>query len=436
MLRADVVVGALWGDEGKGKFVGSVGHQYDAVLRVNASTNAGHCVSDGTTTWVTRQLPSVFFPERTLLVIAPGALLNLSALAEEVRERPDRAALRGRVKVASSAALLIRPYVEKGKGGRSLVLGSTHQGTGAAAVARTARHALRLYDVARAAEGGEQGRREILPKIAETCLETSPERFGKDRSADGLYHRGVLEELVTAWRSLGEMLKPFCVDYTSFLVRELRANDRHVLLEGCNGLLLDNLHGALPHVTSASTNVSAMLCGANLSPGDAGTVTVVMAAYATCLGKRPFPTEMPASVAAAIQKRCNEVDVAVNAPRRLGWLDVPALRKALAGCSGAVLHLNKLDALTGAGPLRIATHYVVDGHPLEIMPDDPALVARAKPRYLELQGWTEEIRGLRELSKLPRNARAYVREIQELIPNRIASIGTGPASLDRIEVPA
>lgn len=436
MLRADVIVGALWGDEGKGKFVGYVGHGYDAVLRVNASTNAGHCVNDGKTTYVTRQLPSVFFPKQTRLVVAPGALMNLNALADEIRERPDRAELRGKVLVASSVALLIRPYVEKGQGGRSLLMGSTHQGTGPAAVARTARHALRLWDVQHAAQGGEAERREVLQKIADTCRETSPDRFGKDAASDGPYHRGVLDELLGAWRYLSDVLGgEFCVDYTALLVEDLRAGDKKILLEGCNGLLLDNLHGALPHVTSASTNVAAMLCGANLAPVDAGTVTVVMAAYANCLGKRPFPTEVPDSIADPILARCNEIDVAQGQKRRLGWLDAPALRKALAGCSGAVLHLNKLDALTGTLPLKICTHYEVGGRELAVMPDDPSLVAQAKPKLMDVAGWTQDLRGAREWSALPEAARAYVKAVQALLPNRIVSVGTGPANSDRVDVP-
>jgi adenylosuccinate synthase len=338
------------------------------------------------------------------------------------------------VQVASSVALLIRPYVEKGQGGRSLQLGSTHQGTGPAAVARTARHALRLWDVQHAVAGDEAARAAVLGRIAETCRETQPDRFGRDAVADDRYHREVLEENLTAWRGLEEALGPFCVDYTRFLLEALRQGDRRVLLEGCNGLLLDYLHGALPHVTSASTGVSAMLSGANLAPADAGTVTVVMAAYATCLGKRPFPTEMPPALAAPLLTRCNEVDVAVGAPRRLGWLDLPALRKALAGCAGAVLHLNKLDALTGTSPLRICTHHRVDDQELAVMADDPDAVAQARPRYLELPGWTEDLRGARRWEDLPAAARAYVQAVAERLPCPIVSIGTGPANLDHVSL--
>ena len=138
MVKADVIVGGFFGDEGKGKVVGWLGHGYDAVLRVNASTNAGHCVSDGVHYHVTRQLPSVFFPKRTLLVVGPGALLNPVALEQEVRGRADREQLRGKLHIASSISLVIRPYIQKGQGFMSNFIGSTHQGTGPSAVARAA----------------------------------------------------------------------------------------------------------------------------------------------------------------------------------------------------------------------------------------------------------------------------------------------------------
>ncbi len=180
-MPTDVIVGALWGDEGKGKLVGAIGGGYDAVLRVNASTNAGHCVHDGTAVRVTRQLPSVFGPGRTLLVLAPGALLNLEALADELLARHDLPTLRGRVRVASSITLVLRPYVEKGQGGLSLTLGSTHQGTGPSAVARTARHALRLFDVEAAWRGLAFGadRAEVLGSSSGPASRPRPSASGR-----------------------------------------------------------------------------------------------------------------------------------------------------------------------------------------------------------------------------------------------------------------
>jgi adenylosuccinate synthase len=434
MLSADVIVGALWGDEGKGKYVGWVGHRYDVVMRVNASTNAGHCVDDGSSTQVTRQLPSVFFPKRTQLVLAPGALLNLASLEQELAGRPDIDGLAGNFAVASSISLVIRPYIEKGQGGRSKLIGSTHQGTGPSAVARTARHSLRLFDVQHVVDGSADERREVLAKIERTCRETSPLLFADGSEETRAYAAGVLDELVSAYRRIEEMVGGFCVDYSRLLTGWLRRGEARVLIEGCNGMLLDNLHGALPHVTSAPTNLAAMLCGANLSPRNAGELVVVMATYSTCLGKRPFPTEMTPDEAAHFYANCNEVDVAEHNARRLGWLDLPALRKALVGAEGAALHMNKMDVLSGLPRIKVCTHYRIDGRDVEVMPDDPSLVARSEPCYELFEGWDEPISDVRELTDLPANARRYVEFVEENLSFSVASLGVGPKNGDIIEI--
>jgi adenylosuccinate synthase len=430
--NVDVIVGAYFGDEGKGKLVGATGHGYDAVLRVNASTNATHKVCDGEHTWITRQLPSVFFPRATRLVLAPGALLNLPALAEELAARPDLDTLAGNLAVASSIALVLPPYIEKGQGGMSLVIGSTRQGTGPSAVARTARHALHLHDVEAVVAGAAGAREEALEKLARTVRETWPERPAPPSPA---YLDELLDEQVAAFRAVAALVGRFSVDYTRLLATRLSAA-RALLIEGCNGLLLDNLHGAHPHVTSTSTNVAAMLMGANLSPFWLRQAIVVTSAYANCLGKRPFPTEQSGAVAEHLHARCDERDVAAGELRRVGWLDVPGLRKALAGCAGAVLHLSKLDALSGLSELCVCTHLDVDGKLVEVLPDDPRAVRRARPVYLTLPGWSEPLGEARRFADLPAAARGYVLAVERLLGHRVVSLGVGPRNQDLIAVGA
>ena len=434
MLRADVVVGGLLGDEGKGKYVGGRCHGYDAVMRVNASTNAGHCVSDGTNSYVTRQLPSVFFPNKTLLIIAPGALLNPVALAEEVRGRPDIAELAGKLKIASSVSLVIRPYLEKGQGGMSNVIGSTHQGTGPSAVARAARHSLHLYDLRAVADGDEAAAEEVLNKLARTCVETLPLRFSSGSDELHRYCVEVLDELVASFEDVRSLVGDPCVDFNSFVLDELHQGHKRILVEGCNGLLLDNLHGAHPHVTSTSTNSGALICGANLSPKSIDQIIVVIAAYSTCLGKRPFPTEMAETDAAHFFANCNEIDVAQHNRRRIGWIDLPALRKALSGSQGAVLHLNKLDVLSGLERIKICDSYQIDGRSCQVLPDDPWLYRRAEPHYLEVDGWAQPLAEARSPADLPANARSYVELVADLLPNDIVSLGVGPRNADFIEL--
>ncbi len=434
MLTADVIVGGFFGDEGKGKYVGGAGHDYDAVLRVNASTNAGHCVVSERYSLVTRQLPSVFFPARTQLVIAPGALVNPVALAEELTGRPDVEQLRGKLKVASSVALVIRPYREKGRGPLSKLIGSTHQGTGPTAVARAARHALRLYDLRAAASGDAEHVQRVREKLVRTCGETLPLRFVNDSPENEAYYDEVLAELVEAFKKIEQHAGDFCVDYNTFVTQLHEGPDKRLLVEGCNGLLLDNLHGALPHVTSTSTNIGALICGANLSPKSIDRIIVIIAAYCTCLGRRPFPTEMSSEQAAHFFANCNEVDVAEHNRRRIGWFDLPAYRKSLSGCQGAELHMNKLDVLTGLEQIKICTHYLISGKRVDILPDDPILYAKAEPQYLDVDGWHQPLEQARTFSALPAAAQRYVQLLERELPNQIKSVGVGPKNDQVIQV--
>lgn len=429
-LSVDIVVGALWGDEGKGKYVANVCQEYDAVLRVNASTNAGHCVDDGKNQYVTRQLPSYFHPKNTDLIVSPGALLNLPRLKEEIEERPDIKELRGRLKVASSISLVLDSYVMKTHGKQSQMIGSTHQGTGPSAVARCARHSLHLYDIEAALNGDSS----ILDKIAHTTRETLPGQFDEDNEENREFFQKILDDNIQAFQRIQDLIGPFCVDYTYYIGEDLRKKKKRVLIEGCNGLLLDNLHGAQPHTTSAPTNLGAMITGANFAPQEVENTVVVMAAYSTCLGKRPFPSEMSEEESSHFYKNCNETDVAEAIRRRLGWLDIPALRKALVGSANASLHLNKLDVFSGVSTIKVCARYEIDGSMYDYMPDDPRLIERAIPHYESLPGWTDSISGCQEFSELPQNAQSYVRRIEEWLGLKICSIGTGPKNADFIKV--
>lgn len=428
-LKVDVITGALYGDEGKGKVVSATGRRYDAILRVNASTNATHCVTDGVHAHVTRQMPSLFFAPDTELVLAPGALLNLPALADEVAARADVAELPGRVRIATTCALVLPPYIEKGQGGMSVALGSTHQGTGPSVVARAARHTLRVYDVLAAREGGP-AREDVLERLRRTSAETLPERYAALPATAPIFAQW-LDAQLEATARLDALLGPtWPTAYTAWLHTLQRRDHARALIEGCNGMLLDNLHGGLPHVTSTPTSPAAMLAFAHLSPACADALIVVMAAYGTCLGKRPFVAEMTPDEAHHFYTRCDEVDPTQHQLRRLGWLDLPALRKALTGATGASLHMNKLDVLSGAGPIKLCTHHLIDGQPHEVMPDDPRAVARATSVWDTMPGWDAPLRDARTWSDLPENARAYIDRVARELELPIVAVGVGPRDQD------
>lgn len=232
-MKVDVIVGGLYGDEGKGKIISYLGdeNKYDYVFRVNASTNASHSVQldDSEDLIITKQLPSVFFNSNVKFVVGPGAILNLEALKEEVLQRPDIEIIRNKVYIASSICLLIKPYIEKNKNGEiSAKLGSTNQGTGIAVVARTRRHCIRLYDIENVING-EITKEELKEKIKFSCEEID-KAFYVNKTED--YYNQIVNELIEDYKIIGEKIGKFSVDYTGF-ISSIRENSK-ILIEGCN----------------------------------------------------------------------------------------------------------------------------------------------------------------------------------------------------------
>lgn len=423
-MVVDVIVGGLYGDEGKGKVVSFLGNEnnYDYVFRVNASTNASHSVQldDSEGLIITKQLPSVFFNDNVKFVVGPGAVMNLTALAEEVYSRPDD--LYGKVIIASSICLLIEPYIEKTIGSTiSKEIGSTNQGTGVAVVARTRKHCLRLYDVQNAVEGFITVD-DLINKIIFTSMETDKEYFSKkDRS----YFISIAKKLMNEYVDIKNEIGQFSYDYTKFL-SEMPENSK-VLIEGCNGIMLDNLHGLNPYTTSASTSINALLNGANISPYDLRKTYIIITGYFCCLNKRPFLTEMTEEEAEKIYRNNDEVDNAEGMKRRVGWFDLPTLRKALIGHRGAKLIMNKLDIMKDLDVIKVCTHYQVkDGRIVDYMPDNIAELEGATPIYKKLEGWGN-IEDIDNATKLPFNLEFFIRFIEkELGLNfKVEYIGNG-----------
>lgn len=421
-MKVDVIVGGLYGDEGKGKIVSYLGNEnnYDYVFRVNASTNASHCVqlegSDDII--VTKQLPSVFFNDDVKFVVGPGAVLNLKALKEEVYSRPDD--LMNKVSIASTICLLIEPYIEKTVGSTiSKSLGSTNQGTGVAVVARTRRHCLRLYDVANCVNG-KLTVEELVEKIIFTSNETDFVYFSKKEKA---YFSKIAEDLINEYKAIVEKIGEFSVDYTQFL--NAIPEDSKILIEGCNGIMLDNLHGLNPYTTSASTAVNALMNGANISPYHLNDTYIICTGYFCCLNKRPFLTEMEEEDAEKIYINNDEVDNAEGMKRRIGWFDLPTLKKALTGHEGAKLVINKLDIMKDLEKVKICTEYrLSDGRTVEYMPDNLMELQGAVPVYREFDGWGDISQATCK-DELPEALLEFLSYVEKETHFKIAFVGNG-----------
>ena len=432
-MKIDVIVGGLYGDEGKGKIISYLGDEkkYDYVFRVNASTNASHSVQldNSDELIVTKQLPSVFFNKDIKFVVGPGAVLNLEALKEEVLQRPDIDIIKNKVYIASSICLLIKPYIEKNKSGEiSNKLGSTNQGTGIAVVARTRRHCIRLYDIENVING-EITKDELKEKIKFSCEQIDKELY---KNRNERYYEDIALELIENYKIIKEKIGDFSVDYTSFLASIPEKSK--ILIEGCNGIMLDNLHGLNPYTTSASTSINSLLNGANLSPYLIDKSYIVCTGYFCCLNKRPFVTEMEKDDADKIYKNNSEIDGAEGMLRRIGWFDMPTLKKALIGHKNSELIINKLDIMKDLTEIKVCTNYILpNGEKLEYMPDNLKIVEKVKPEYKIFKGWGE-LKNVNNYESLPNELKEFIKFVEDETKFKVAYIGVGRRKSDLIKL--
>lgn len=428
-MKVDVIVGGLYGDEGKGKVVSNLGKNYDYIFRVNASTNASHTVvlEDGKS-FVTKQLPSVFGQDNIKFVVAPGAVLNLHALRLELESRNDLDKIYNNVTVASSISLLINPYIDRNKSqNHSKKYGSTNQGTGNAIIARDARHSIKLIDVQNVINNIISFDM-LVAKIKESCYELD-KSFYQDKNDE--YFNDEATRLIEDFMQIEKLIGNFCKDYSNFLYNiESNAN---ILIEGCNGIMLDNLHGLNPFTTSASTSINSLLNGANISPYYLNEMYVIITGYFCCLNKRPFLTEMDEKDANKLYKYNSEVDDAENMKRRLGWFDLPTLKKSLIGHKNAKLILNKLDILQDLEKVKVCDYYLNEmNKKIYVMPDDVELLKRLKPHYIEFNGWGN-IDNI-DKNNIPKELKEYIDYIEKETKEKVAYIGIGRKDKDLIKL--
>lgn len=428
-MKVDVIVGGLYGDEGKGKVVSNLGKKYDYIFRVNASTNASHTVvlEDGKS-FVTKQLPSVFGKDDVKFVVAPGAILNLHALRLELESRNDLDKIYNKVTIASSISLLISPYIDRNKSqNHSKKYGSTNQGTGNAIIARDARHSVKLMDVQNTINNIITFET-LVNKIKESCYELD-KAFYQDKKEE--YFTLEANNLLEDYKKIEKLIGSFCKDYSNFLYN-IESNS-NILIEGCNGIMLDNLHGLNPFTTSASTSINSLLNGANISPCYLNEMYVIITGYFCCLNKRPFLTEMDEEDANSLFKYNSEVDDAENMKRRLGWFDLPTLRKSLIGHKNAKLILNKLDIMQDLKKVKVCDYYLNEQNKkIYVMPDDVDQLKQLKPHYKEFKGWGN-IDNI-DKNNIPSTLKEFIKYIEKETKEKVAYIGIGRKDKDLIKL--
>ena len=425
MAGSIVVLGTQWGDEGKGKIVDLLSAQADAVVRFQGGHNAGHTlVIDGKKT-VLHLIPAGILNPGVECLIGNGVVLSLEALKEEILKLEGAGVeVRERIRISPACAIILPYHVmldrarEKARGDRAI--GTTCRGIGPAYEDKVARRGLRttdLLDTERLAE-----RLEPVLDFHNFVLE---KRFGESP----LDFNAVLEEAA----ALGDFFAPMVGDVSARLY-QLRDEGSRIMFEGAQGTLLDIDHGTFPYVTSSNTTVGGVCTGAGVGPNAIDYVLGITKAYVTRVGGGPFPTELFDDDGRRLGERGAEFGATTGRPRRCGWLDAVALKRAvrLNGVTG--LCVTKLDVLDGFADLKICTAYRLDGKIIESTPLDVFDWARLEPVYETLPGWDKSVRGMTRLEDLPPTARSYLDRMEELTGVPIHIIATGPERHENIVI--
>jgi len=415
--RNVVVIGAQWGDEGKGKVVDWLTDHAQGVVRFQGGHNAGHTLVIGGRKTVLHLIPSGILREKVACYIGNGVVISPQALIEEI-EALEAAAVdvRSRLKISEACPLILPHHAaldaarEAAKGAGKI--GTTGRGIGPAYEDKVARRAIRLQDL------------------------FHPERFAtKLRELldfhnfvlRNYFHAGTVDFQKTLDESmrLAERIKPMVADVPRLLYEAAQAG-QNLLFEGAQGSLLDIDHGTYPYVTSSNCVAGAAAAGAGIGPRELHYVLGVTKAYATRVGSGPFPTELEDEVGRQLASRGNEFGATTGRPRRCGWFDAAALKRAIQINGIGGLGVTKLDVLDGMETLQLAIGYRVDGALSDILPVGAESLEGCEPVYEELPGWKESTVGLTRFGQLPGAAQDYLKRIEQVCAVPIDLISTGP----------
>jgi len=412
-----VILGAQWGDEGKGKVVDLVAEKAGMVVRFSGGDNAGHTVINPCGEFRLHLIPSgIFYPD-VVSVIGNGVVVNPKVLLDEMEGLEKRGVDTGRLFV-SNRAHLIMPYhtlldgLEEGaRGGKAI--GTTRKGIGPAYADKTARLGIRCGDLM-----DKDGFRERLGSV----LEQKNAILTKVYDAEPLS----LDEIYADYCGYGERLAGH-IRETTGMVEEALSRDEVVLLEGAQGAMLDPDFGTYPYTTSSSPLAGGGCLGAGLGPSAIDHILGVFKAYTTRVGAGPMPTELDGEIGEIIRQQAHEFGTTTGRPRRCGWFDAVVARFStrINGFTGAAI--TRLDILSNLPKINICVGYELDGERIDYFPADVAAVERCRPVYEEHDGWQTPISDVRDYDGLPENAKRYLARLEELISCPIKIISVGPA---------
>tara|TARA_B100001750_G_scaffold94116_1_gene74265 strand:- start:2085 stop:3380 length:1296 start_codon:yes stop_codon:yes gene_type:complete len=418
-----VVIGAQWGDEGKGKVIDLLTKQAKAVVRFQGGHNAGHTLVINGEKTVLHLIPSGIFND-VKCIIGNGVVLHIPTLLEEIDSlRKKGVLLEGNFLISSQCPLILPTHIllddarERALGNRAI--GTTGRGIGPAYEDKVGRRTIHLIDL------------------------LDPDKFREKLQNLMEYHNFLLKNLYNSqiseikevedlWLSFSSKISPFIAD-TSLEINTLLSKDKKILFEGAQGSMLDIDHGTYPFVTSSNTVAGAASTGSGVGPGVFNKVLGITKAYTTRVGSGPFPTELNDSNGKHLADIGIEFGATTGRPRRCGWLDLVALRRAIVNNSISHLCLTKIDVLDGLEEINVAVEYELSGKVFSIMPNlNEQDLGKCKPIYKTFKGWQEQTSGMRNIEDLPDEAKIFISSIEKILSLKISLISTGPDRNDII----
>jgi adenylosuccinate synthase len=419
MSNGIVVVGAQWGDEGKGKIVDVFSANADMVVRYQGGANAGHTLVVNGQKTVLHLVPSGILHPETTCVIASGVVIDAEGLVDEIKKLKANNYLQNpKQLLVSDSCTVILPYHKALDAAREKSLaegkiGTTGKGIGPAYEDRASRRAIILADLF--------DRDNLKAKLELSLIEKNAllEKVYGEKTHD-------VDELMKKLRSLADELAPYRARDASSIIHKYLKTGKKVLFEGAQGTLLDILHGTYPFVTSSSTVAGSACIGAGIGPTNIGKVIGITKAYTTRVGSGPFPTELKDETGVKIQSIGHEFGSTTGRPRRCGWLDLVAMKYAIRVNGITNIALLKLDVLTGFDKIGVCTGYKLNGELTQEFPNSAYELEKVEPIYEYLPGWKEDLTKISNLKDLPRAATSYIDFIGNQLGTPIDVISVGP----------
>lgn len=415
-MSSVVVVGTQWGDEGKGKITDFLSENAEVISRYQGGDNAGHTIKFDGETFKLQLIPSGIFYKEKISVIGNGVVVNPKSIVTELKYLHDRGINTDNLRISDRCHIILPyhiqldTYQEESKGDNKI--GTTNKGIGPAYMDKAARVGIRMADLLD---------KEIFEERLRINLEEKNRMFTKMYGGEALNFDDIFEE----YYEYGQQIKQYVTD-TSYLVNEALDNNKNVLFEGAQGVMLDIDHGTYPFVTSSNPIAGGTTVGGGVGPAKINKVIGVCKAYTSRVGDGPFPTELFDEVGEQIRTVGREFGTVTGRPRRVGWFDAVVMNhsKRVSGITN--LSLNSIDVLSGLETVKICTAYELDGKVINHYPASLKELERCKPIFEEMPGWSEDVTACKTLEELPETARHYVQRVSELVGVRISTFSVGP----------